>query len=80
MEGAAGVAEGGGVMDKFLDSLTQELIVMPDEQVLEGADVAQLQEKGGALLEFAKLEAERRKELGDAINQMRHGRNLDERN
>jgi hypothetical protein len=45
----------------FVDVLTQELIDMPDEQVLEGRDVAQLQADGQALLKSARAEAGRRR-------------------
>jgi hypothetical protein len=47
--------------NNFVDVLTQELIDMPDEQVLEGRDVAQLQADGQALLKSARAEAGRRR-------------------
>lgn len=45
----------------FVDVLTQELIDMPDEQVLEGRDVAQLQADAQTLLKSARAEAGRRR-------------------
>lgn len=45
----------------FVDALTQELIDMPDEQVLEGKDAAQLQAGAQALLKSARAEAGRRR-------------------
>lgn len=47
--------------DNFVDVLTQELISMPDEQVLEGKDVAELQASAQALLKSARAEAGRRR-------------------
>jgi len=45
----------------FVDALTQELIDMPDEHVLEGKDGAQLQAEAHALLKSARAEAGRRR-------------------
>lgn len=45
----------------FVDALTLELINMPDEQVLEGKDVAELQASAQALLKSARAEAGRRR-------------------
>lgn len=45
----------------FVDALTQELINMPDEQVLEGEDVAELKSSAQALLKSARAEAGRRR-------------------
>ena len=47
--------------NNFVDVLTQELIDMPDEQVLEGRDVAQPQADAQALLKSARAEAGRRR-------------------
>lgn len=47
--------------NNFVDVLTQELIDMPDEQVLEGKDVALLQASAQALLTSARTEAGRRR-------------------
>ena len=47
--------------NNFVDVLTQELIDMPDEQVLEGRDVAQLQADAQALLKSARAVAGRRR-------------------
>lgn len=47
--------------NNFVDALTLELIDMPDEQVLEGKDVAQLQADAQALLTSARAEAGRRR-------------------
>lgn len=47
--------------NNFVDALTQELIDMPDEHVLEGRDVAQLQADAQALLKSARAEAGRRR-------------------
>lgn len=47
--------------DNFVDVLTQELIYTPDEQVLEGKDVAELQASAQALLKSARTEAGRRR-------------------
>lgn len=47
--------------NNFVDALTQELINMPDEQVLEGKDVAELQADAQALLKTARAEAGRRR-------------------
>lgn len=47
--------------NNFVDVLTQELIDMPDEQVLEDKDVAQLQAGAQALLTSARAEAGRRR-------------------
>nr|WP_297353867.1 hypothetical protein [uncultured Caldimonas sp.] len=47
--------------NNFLDVLTQELIDMPDEQVLDGRDVGQLQADAQALLKSARAEAGRRR-------------------
>lgn len=47
--------------NNFVDVLTQELIDMPDEQVLEGRDVAQLHADAQALLKSARAEAGRRR-------------------
>ena len=47
--------------DKFLDVLTDEIIAMPDEQVLEGVDAKAVQAFGLALLNSAKSEAGRRR-------------------
>ncbi|SEU21058.1 hypothetical protein [Variovorax sp. OV084] len=47
--------------NNFVDVLTQELIDMPDEQVLDGRDVAQLQIDAQALLRSARAEAGRRR-------------------
>lgn len=43
--------------NNFVDALTQELINMADEQVLEGKDVAKLQASAQALLKSARAEA-----------------------
>lgn len=45
----------------FVDSLTQELIDMPDEHVLEGKDVTKLRAEGQALLKSARAEAGKRR-------------------
>lgn len=45
----------------FVDALTLELINMPDEQVLEGKDVAELQASAQALLKSARAEAGQRR-------------------
>jgi hypothetical protein len=45
----------------FTDALVEELMAMPDEQVLEGSDPAKVQEFGNRLLEAAKAEAGRRR-------------------
>lgn len=47
--------------DKFLDALTDELISMPDDQVLEGADAKAIQASGLSLLNSAKAAAGRRR-------------------
>ena len=47
--------------DNFVDALTQELIDMPDEHVLDGRDVIQLQTDAQALLKSARAEAGRRR-------------------
>lgn len=47
--------------DSFVDALTQELIDMPDEHVLDGRNVAQLQTGAQALLKSARAEAGRRR-------------------
>ncbi len=47
--------------NNFVDALTQELINMPDEQVLEGKDVAELQADAQTLLKTARAEAGRRR-------------------
>jgi hypothetical protein len=47
--------------NNFVDALTQELIDTPDEQVLEGKDVAELQASAQALLKSARAEAGRRR-------------------
>jgi hypothetical protein len=47
--------------NNFVDALTQELIETPDEQVLEGKDVAELQASAQALLKSARAEAGRRR-------------------
>lgn len=47
--------------DQLLDALTDELIAMPDEQVLEGADANAIQTAGLARLNKAKAEAGRRR-------------------
>lgn len=47
--------------NNFVDALTLELIDMPDEQVLESKDVAQLQADAQALLTSARAEAGRRR-------------------
>jgi hypothetical protein len=47
--------------DNFIDALTDELIAMPDEQVLEGADATAVKARGLAMLEAAKAEAGRRR-------------------
>jgi hypothetical protein len=47
--------------NNFVDVLTQELIDMPDEQVLEGKDVALLQASAQALLTSARTEAGQRR-------------------
>lgn len=45
----------------FVDALTQELIDMPDEHVLEGKNVTQLQTEAQALLKSARAEAGKRR-------------------
>lgn len=45
----------------FVDALTQELIDMPDEQVLEGRDAVQLQAAAQVLLKSARAEAGKRR-------------------
>ncbi len=47
--------------NNFVDALTQELIDTPDEQVLEGKDVAELQASAQALLTSARAEAGKRR-------------------
>lgn len=47
--------------DQLLDALTDELIAMPDEQVIEGADAKAIQAAGLARLNKAKAEAGRRR-------------------
>ena len=47
--------------NNFVDALTQELIDTPDEQVLEGKDVAELHASAQALLKSARAEAGRRR-------------------
>lgn len=47
--------------DQFLDALTDELIAMSDEQVLEGADANSIQAAWLARLSKAKAEAGRRR-------------------
>ena len=47
--------------DQFLDALTDELIAMPDEQVLDGADTKAIQAAGLERLKNAKTEAGRRR-------------------
>lgn len=47
--------------DQFLDALTDELIAMPDEQVLDGADAKAIQAVGLERLNKAKAEAGRRR-------------------
>lgn len=47
--------------DQFLDALTDELIAMPDEQVLDGADAKAIQAAGLERLNNAKAEAGRRR-------------------
>ena len=45
----------------FLDALTQELIDMPDAQVLDGLDADELQRSAQALLKSARAEAGKRR-------------------
>jgi hypothetical protein len=45
----------------FVDALTDELLAIPDEQVLEGTDSAAVQTKAQALLKAARAEAGRRR-------------------
>lgn len=45
--------------DLFLDALTDELIAMPDEQVLDGANAVAIQSRGLDRLNKAKAEADR---------------------
>ena len=47
--------------DQFLDVLTDELIAMPDEQVLAGIDAQSVQTSGLEMLKNAKAEAGRRR-------------------
>lgn len=47
--------------DLFLDALTDELIAMPDEQVLDGANAVAIQARGLDRLNKAKAEAGRRR-------------------
>jgi len=47
--------------NNFVDALTQELIDMPDEQVLDGRDAAELQARAQMLLKSARAEAGRRR-------------------
>jgi hypothetical protein len=45
--------------ENFIDALVDELIAMPDDQVLEGLDPASVQADGLRLLQAAKAEAGR---------------------
>ena len=45
----------------FVDALTQELIDMPDEHVLEGKDVMKLRAEAQELLKSARAEAGKRR-------------------
>lgn len=47
--------------DQFLDALTDELIAMPDEQVLQGIEAKAFQASGLEMLTNAKTEAGRRR-------------------
>ncbi len=47
--------------DLFLDALTDELIAMPDVQVLDGANAVAIQARGLTRLNKAKAEAGRRR-------------------
>ncbi len=47
--------------DQFLDALTDELIAMPDEQVLDGVDAKSIQAVGLERLNNAKAEVGRRR-------------------
>jgi hypothetical protein len=47
--------------DQFFDALTNELIAMPDEQVLDGANAMAIQARGLERLKNAKAEAGRRR-------------------
>lgn len=47
--------------DEFLDALTDELIAMPDDDVLEGCQASAVQARGLERLRFAKAEAGRRR-------------------
>jgi hypothetical protein len=45
--------------DNFIDTVVDELLAMPDEQVLVGIDPAVIQAEGGRLLQAAKAQARR---------------------
>lgn len=53
----------------FLDTFVAELITMPDEQILEGKNPAEVRARGLRLLEAAKREAGRRR-MGAAKAQL----------
>lgn len=53
--------------DKFLDVLVQEIINMPDADVLEGKDPAQLLKQGKEMLAKAKAAADARKIFRDEV-------------
>lgn len=47
--------------ENFVDALTAELIAMPDEQILEGMDVAGTKTRAEALLKAARVAAGKRR-------------------
>lgn len=47
--------------DNFVDALAAELIAMPDDQVLEGVDVAATESRAQALLKSARTAAGKRR-------------------
>lgn len=48
-------------IDNFVDALVDELIAMPDDELLEGADPAAVRDHGLQMLRAAALEAGRRR-------------------
>ena len=53
--------EGTSDFNKFMDALVDELIAMPDEQVLEGENADAVRARGLELLQAAKAAAGRRR-------------------
>ncbi len=61
---------------KFVDALTDELLAMPDEQLLEGVNVSDVDARAQACLQAAKAEAGKRRlavaKVGVAANKAEH--------